>query len=323
MRLIAVEEHFEAPIMRNKDVQRLKLTPDHPMASIIPRLEDLGEKRIADMDAGGVDMQVVSHGGGIEQLELDDALVISRESNDHLAAAIAKNPDRLAGFAALPVAAPEEAANELERAVKELGLKGALINGQSHGRFLDAEFFWPIFERAERLDVPIYLHPGEPPDAVYDAYYADIPGPLAGVLSTAGWGWHVDTGLHAIRLMLGGVFKAFPRLQVIIGHMGEALPFFVARASGKLTRSGGPMKPLEETLAENFYITPSGVFDFPPFLCALMVVGADRMLFAVDYPISETKEGSDFLLQAPISESDRAKIAHKNAERLLKIPPKD
>lgn len=321
MRLIAVEEHFESPVLLGKDVQRLKLSPDHPLGSIIPRLEEIGEKRLADMDEGGIDVQVLSHGGAMEKLELEDALVISRESNDHLAAAIARNPDRFAGFAALPVAAPEEAAKELERAVNTLGFKGALINGTSHGRFLDQEFFWPIFERAEQLDVPIYLHPGEPPDAVYEAYYGDLPTAVGQVLSTAGWGWHIDTGTHALRLILGGVFEAFPRLQVIIGHMGEALPFYVARSTGKLTRSAGLSKPLEETLAENFWVTISGVFNVAPFLCALMVMGADRMMFAVDYPISETKEGSDFILGAPISASDRDKVAHLNAERLLKIPP--
>ena len=150
---------------------------------------------------------------------------MSKEVNDVLAKAVADHPDRFAGFAVLPTLDATAAANELERTVKELGFKGALINGHTRGRFLDDQAFWPIFERAEALDVPIYLHPTPPPPQVREAYYSGLPGMVGNVLALAGWGWHCETGLHALRLVLGGVFDRFPRLQVIIGHMGENIPF--------------------------------------------------------------------------------------------------
>ena len=212
---------------------------------------------------------------------------------------------------------PEAAADELERAVNELGFKGALINGHVRGQFLDDRRFWPIFERAQRLEVPIYLHPTVPPAAVREAYYGGLPPVVGQTLSMAGWGWHVDTGLHALRLIAGGVLDEYPGLQIIVGHMGEALPFFLARSSRVLRQQAGLSRPLEEYMAANFHFTTSGMFTYPPLTCLLEVIGADRVMFSVDYPYSSNSEGRDFVMGAPIGEADREKLAFGNAERLL------
>jgi uncharacterized protein len=317
MRLITLEEHYRAPML--KSVGALPdPPPDSPLAHLQAKLDDLGDQRLADMDAGGIDVQVLSHGApGTEQLEPADAVRLSRETNDYLARSIAAHPDRFAAFATLPTAAPAEAADELERTVSELGFKGALINGHVRGRFLDDPFFWPVFERAASLEVPIYLHPTPPPAAVREAYYGGLPPQVNQTLSTAGWGWHVETGLHVLRLITGGVLDEYPGLQMIVGHMGEALPFFLARSSRVLRQQAGLSRPLEEYMAANFHFTTSGMFTFPPLTCLLEVIGTDRVMFSVDYPYSSNAEGRDFLVDAPISEADREKIAHGNVERLL------
>ena len=319
MRLITLEEHYRAPMLRSMAFGGAGAPPpDSPMARIQARLDDVGEQRLADMDAGGIDVQVLSHGApGTEQLDPEEAIPLARQANDYLARSIAPHPDRLAAFATLPTAAPEAAADELERTVTELGFKGALINGHSRGQFLDDRRFWPIFERAQRLEVPIYLHPTEPPAAVREAYYGGLAPHVAQTLSMAGWGWHVDTGLHVLRLIAGGVLDEYPGLQLIVGHMGEALPFFLARSSRVLRQQAGLARPLEDYMAENFHFTTSGMFTYPPLTCLLQVIGADRVMFSVDYPYSSNSEGRDFVLGAPISEADREKLAFANAARLL------
>ncbi len=317
MRLITLEEHYRAPMLRS--VGGLpEPPPGSPLAAIQAKLDDVGDQRLADMDAGGIDVQVLSHGApGTEQLEPEPSIRLAREANDYLADAVAAHPDRFAAFATLPTAAPGAAADELERATGELGFKGALINGHVQGKFLDAPEFWPIFEQAERLGVPIYVHPTVPPPAVREAYYAGLTPQFAQALSMAGWGWHVDTGLHGLRLIAGGVLDEYPTLQIIIGHMGEALPFFLARSSRVLQQQAGLSRPLEEYMASNFHFTTSGMFSYPPLILLLEVIGADRVMFSVDYPYSSNSEGRDFVMDAPISDADREKIAHGNAERLL------
>jgi hypothetical protein len=273
------------------------------------------------MDAAGIDVQVLSTPAiGVEELDPAEAMRMSQEVNDVLAKAVADHPDRFAGFAVLPTLDATAAANELERTVTQLGFKGALINGHTRGRFLDDEAFWPIFERAEALDVPIYLHPTPPPPQVREAYYSGLQGMVGNVLALAGWGWHCETGLHALRLVLGGVFDRFPGLHVIIGHMGENIPFSLARADQVLTPFAGYLqRSVADYFHENFYITTSGYFTFAPLLCALMVLGADRIIFSVDYPFSDNVEGRTFLDAAPINPADREKIAHGNVERLLRM----
>jgi uncharacterized protein len=318
MRLITLEEHYRAPVLRSVAFGGGQPPPDSPMARIQAKLDDVGEQRIADMDAGGIDIQVISHGApGTEQLSAQEAIPLARDANDYLAQAITAHPDRLAGFATLPTAAPAQAADELERTVRQHGFKGALINGHVRGQFLDDRKFWPIFERAQDLGVPIYLHPTEPPPTVRDAYYGGLPPRVGQTLSMAGWGWHVDTGLHALRLIAGGALDEYPGLQIIVGHMGEALPFFLARSSGVLRQQAGLSRPLEEYMAANFHFTTSGMFTYPPLTCLLEVVGVDRVMFSVDYPYSSNEEGRDFVLGAPVGDADREKLGFANAARLL------
>jgi uncharacterized protein len=314
LRIIAIEEHFTT--------ERL-ITAEGADAGGGPtrQLLDLGADRIAEMDAAGVDVQVIStRAPAVQNLRASEAVPLARETNDVLAAAIAAYPDRFAGFATLPTPDPAKAAEELDRAVRDLGFKGAIVHGHTSGRFLDDQDFWPIFECAQALDVPVYLHPTPPTPAVFEAYFSGVDPRAAGALARAGWGWHAETGLHALRLMLSGVFDRFPRLQMIIGHMGENLPFSIARADIAL-RAG--TRHLDRTVTEyfcdNFHVTTSAYFTVPPLQCALAVIGADRIMFSVDYPFASAPDGTAFLRSAPIAQADREKIAHGNAERLLKL----
>lgn len=281
------------------------------------------------MDEAGIDVQVLSlTAPGVEQLDATEAIPLARVTNDDLAAAIRRHPNRFAGFAALPVAAPDVAADELARTVRDYGFKGAMINGHSRGRYLDDGFFGPILERAETLQVPLYLHPASPPAPVIAASYAGFSPPVTAMLANAGWGWHIETAVHVLRMIVGGVFDRYPRLQVVIGHLGEALPFMMAR----LERTFGPgqpgslhgnvaelARPIGAYFRENLHYTISGFNYLPPFLGLLLEVGAERIMFSADYPYASMAEARAFLDQIPVSPADRERIAHGNAERLLRL----
>jgi predicted TIM-barrel fold metal-dependent hydrolase len=319
MRVIAIEEHFMTS--HGFGLAERQGRGGGPIQRTAAQMGDLGAVRIADMDAAGIDLQVLSTPAvGVEELDPADGIGMCREINDVLAKAVADHPDRFAGFAVLPTLDAGAAAAELERGVTDLGFKGALINGHARGRFLDEPAFWPIFECAEALDVPIYLHPTPPPKAVREAYYSGLPGSTGNTLAMAGWGWHCETGMHALRLILAGVFDAFPRLQVIVGHMGENIPYSLARADQFLTPHATHLqRRVADYFHDNFYITTSGYFTMPPLLCALAVIGADRIMFSVDYPFNSNMEGRAFLDTMPISPADIEKITHLNAERLLRL----
>jgi hypothetical protein len=285
------------------------------------KLLDLGDLRIAEMDAGGIDVQVLSLVNcNLDRLEPATATPLVRGANDELAAAVSKHPDRFAGFAALALQDPKAAAAEFERCVCKLGFKGALVHGAVNGVFLDQPQFAPLFETAQALDVPIYLHPTPPVQPVQTAYFEGLPGSTGFLLSTAAWGWHAELGMHCLRLIASGLFDRFPKLKIIIGHMGENLPFSIARADSILARGASHLqRRVADYFCENFYVTTSGYFTVPPLLCALQVVGADRILFSVDYPFSPNTEARDFLNALPVSPDDLEKIAHGNADRLLKL----
>ncbi len=327
MKIITLEEHFSLEIVE-RAIDREHSSPGSaaarasgPMAAVVRKLSDLGDERLRDMDAAGITMQVLSLTAPATQpLDAATAVLLARQANDILAEAVSAHPDRFAGFATLPTPDPRASAAELHRAVTSLGFKGAMIHGTTGGRFLDDPVFWPIFEMAEQLDVPIYLHPAEPPTGIREAYFAGFSPGATQMLATAAWGWHVETGLHVLRLILAGVFDRFPRLRVIIGHMGEALPFFLARTNDRLPPPVTRLpRTVEEYIREHVYITTSGFFTVPPLLNALLTVGADRLLFSVDYPFSSNEDGRRFLDAAPISQDDREKLAHGNVERLLKL----
>jgi uncharacterized protein len=235
MRTIALEEHIGTPKIaaaaRATGKVLSRKTPDR----VSEKLRDVDAGRLADMDAAGIDLQVLSATGvGLDKLDRETGTTLAREHNDALAGIVRTRPDRFAAFALLAMQDPERAAAELERCVVKLGFKGALISGTIDDRFLDDPVFEPVLAQAERLDVPLYLHPAPPPAAVYKAYFSGLPDDIAGSLATSAWGWHVETGLHSLRLVVAGVFDRFPKLQVIIGHMGENLPFSLVRADERL-----------------------------------------------------------------------------------------
>jgi 2,3-dihydroxybenzoate decarboxylase len=264
-------------------------------------------------------MQVVSHlQPGAQLFEPEISVTLARQANDLLHEGIQVRPDRLAGFATLPTPNPEAAADELERTVKELGFKGALITGETHGSFLDDRKFWPIFERATMLDVPIYLHPAIPKESVVNAYYDGYRSNDYPILMGAVWGFTVDTATHALRLMLSGVFDEYPRLKIILGHLGEALPFLLWRLEWtykNLTKKAG----LSECFRKNFYVTTSGNFSQSALHCAIMELGVERILFAVDWPFNSNVEGVEFVQAASIKPEQKAQIFAGNAAALLGV----
>ena len=322
MRIITLEEHITTPgIQKASEGPSGRFAPNAFFQAQQAKLLDVGEGRLAEMDAGGIDVQVLSLATNpISKLEPSAARALATDSNDALAAAVKAHPTRFSAWATLALQEPETAAAEFERCIQKLGFMGLMVNGTTNGLFLDHPQFTPIFEAAQALDVPIYLHPAPPPTPVMDAYFSGLPDQIGSFLATGAWGWHVETGLHALRLMISGVFDRFPKLKIIIGHAGENLPFSIARAEGVLTRGAKSLKrPVGEYFQEHFYLTTSGYFTLPPFLCALQVVGTDHLLFSVDYPFSPIKEGRDFLDGLPVSREDMEKIAHGNAEKLLKL----
>ena len=321
MKTIALEEHVGAPRIAAAARAAGKVLARKTPEQVVAKLKDAGEGRLADMDAAGIDLQVLSvTGEGLDKLDRKTGTILARESNDALAEIVRGRPDRFAAFALLAMQDPEEAATELERCVVTLGFKGALISGTINDRFLDDQIFAPVLAQAERLDVPLYLHPAPPPEPVYKAYFSGLPEEIAGSLATSAWGWHGETGLHSLRLVVAGVFDRFPNLQIIIGHMGENLPFSLARADERLAPFTAHLqRRVKDYFLTNFHITTSGYFTLPPLLCALMVFGVDRILFSVDYPFASNTPARTLLETAPLSTADLEKIAHLNAERLLKL----
>jgi len=324
MRVIAIEEHFITPMYREKvaanEFRNFYLTARGQELGhdIVGENLDIGARRIAHMDAAGVDVQVLSFGSpGAQAFGADVAIPMARDANERLYQAIQKYPTRFAGFAALPTADPEAAAEELERCVKRLGFKGAMIHSHQQGEFLDAKKYWPIWERAEKLGVPIYLHPALPhPDAV-KAYFQGYE-----ELARAGWGFAIDTSCHFLRIMFSGVFDAYPSLKIILGHLGEGLPFAMHRLNAHThaaaARRGLEKSPLEY-LRDNLVVTTSGNWYEPAFVCTLLALGVDNILFAIDWPYEANTTGMEYLRKLSVSDDDRAKIAHRNAERLLKL----
>jgi uncharacterized protein len=321
MRTITLEEHFASPGFLEGPGRRLKEQASRFGGSatrLLEQLCDIGDKRIADMDAARIDMQILSlTSPGAEQLVAADAVVLASETNDYLVEAVRSHPTYFSGFATLPTADPAAAADELERTVRDYGFKGALINGHVQGRYLDDNFFWPIFERAEALNVPIYLHPTHPPKPVIEASYSGFGPTVTDLLTGPGWGWHIETALHAIRIILGGTFDRYPKLQLVVGHLGETLPSMLQRLDVMPLGMTKLNHPISTYLRENFHYTFSGFNFTPTFLDLFLQVGADRIMFSADYPYASMVQARTFLEQLPVSTADRERIAHGNAERLF------
>jgi predicted TIM-barrel fold metal-dependent hydrolase len=323
MRTITLEEHFATPGFLDGPGRHLK-EQARQVGSHAERLMrdlcDIGEGRIAQMDAAGIDMQVVSlNAPGIEQLEAAEAMALARDTNDALAEAIAKHPTRLSGFAALPIAAPDQAVKELERRFGDQAFAGAVINGHQRGRYLDDKFFWPVLEASESLGAPIYLHPTPPPKPVIAASFGGFAPHVTEMLAGPAFGWHIETAVHVLRMILGGVFDRFPKLQIVIGHMGEGLPFFMQRVDVMPVALTQLKRPVSAYLRDNLHYTFAG-FNFPPtFLDLLLEVGVSRIMFSADYPYGSMAKARSFLEQIPVSAADRARIAHGNAESLFRL----
>ncbi|MGA2677097.1 MAG: amidohydrolase family protein [Methanobacterium sp.] len=331
MRTIALEETYATPAFMENIEKNFKTqaktdgNPQSPPAfltQIAGKLINVGESRIKEMNQAGIDVQVLSlFSPGVEQLEASIAVKIAEETNDYIADKIQQYPTRFAGFATLPTPVPETAADELERVVKDYDFKGGIINGHSKGRYLDDEFFWPILERAEALKVPIYLHPTLPPQAVIEASYTgNFTSEVATILARNAWGWHIETAIHILRIILSGAFDQYPKLQFIIGHMGEGLPFMLQRIDRSLPKEVIKLeKSVAEYLRENINYTFSGLNYTQTFLDLFLEVGADRIMFSTDYPFVPMEETRTFLDQLPVSTADKEKIAHGNAEKLLHL----
>lgn len=323
MRTIALEEHYATPAFLKGPGRWLEeesaKTAGGLAAGLVEDLLDLGPNRIAKMDAAGIDMQVVSlTTPGVEQSAAGEAVALARDANDYVEDAVRRHPDRFAGFAALPTPDPGASAKELERCIGA-GFKGAMINGHIRGRYLDDHFFWPIFESAEVLGVPLYLHPTQPPQAVINASYAGFSRGVTFMFASAGFGWHIETAVHALRIILGGVFDRFPKLQLILGHLGETLPFMIQRVDNMQPAVTGLKKPISAYLRTNFHYTFSGFNFAPVFLTLLLEMGVDRIMFSADHPYASMATARSFLDRLPVSPADREKIAHGNAETLLRM----
>lgn len=314
---IALEEHFIIPSFLDYLLQALpKVTPEEK-TTLLRQLADFGDERLSAMDSAGVAKSVLSISGPGVQIEKDTATAIkrAREANDALAKEIARRPSRYAGFAHVAMQDPKAAADELERCVRDLRFCGVMINHHTNGVYLDDpanDVFW---ERLQALDVPLYLHPG-------DAFI--MPHVLTGVpeLDKPVWEWTTETSSHALRLVVTGVFDRFPRAQIILGHAGETLPYELWRLDSRyaLTATDRRIKlPPSDYVRRNIAITMSGQFSNVPLQAAVAALGADRVMFSVDYPYEDSAKAGRFMDAAPLADADRIAVARGNAERLLRI----
>ena len=324
MRIIAIEEHFITPMYREhvsaNEFRNFYLTSRGQAMGhdIIAENLDLGASRIAHMDAAGVDVQVLSFGSpGPQAFDAKVAIPMARDANDRMHEATKQYPDRFYAFAALPTADPQESAKELVRCVTKLGFKGAMIHSHQQGEFLDSRKYRPIFQAAEGLDVPIYLHPALPHPLAVKAYFEGYE-----ELARAPWGFAVDTSCHFLRLVFSGLFDDCPKLKIILGHLGEGIPFAMHRldthARAAAERRGLRKAPLDY-FRENLLVTTSGNWYEPAFVCTLLAMGIDNMLFAIDWPYESNKVGMEFFNKLSLNDADKHKLAHGNAEKLLRL----
>lgn len=296
--------------------------PSPRIQEVATRMQDLGELRIRDMDQTGIAMQILSlTSPGVQVFDAPTAVALARSSNDQLAEAIRKRPDRFAGLAAIAPQDPAAAAKELERGVRSLGLKGAIVNSHTRGEYLDDPKFWEIFEAAEALNVPIYLHPNTPSPAMIAPF-------LERGLDGAIFGFAVETGLHMLRIVVSGVFDRFPGLKIVTGHLGEGLPYWLFRIDfmhRRMVQSNryASVKKLNRApsdyLKENFYVTTSGMAWAPPILYAQSVLGMDRVLYAMDYPYQFVPEEVQVTDDLPIGDAGKKMLYQSNAERVFSL----
>lgn len=287
-------------------------------------LLDLGEGRLKAMDEAGIDMQILSLSfPGVEMFSAEDGPEVAKGINDELSDSVKKYPKRFAGLAAIAPQNPSAAVYELERAVNTLGLKGAIVTGHVNGEYLDSKKYWGLLEAAEKLDVPIYVHPKMPAAGMLE-YYLEYPG-----LASAMLGFMADASLHAMRLILSGAFERFPGLKIILGHLGESLPFWLWRLDSRFeeeqsdSASADFYKDFKKTpsqcFKDNFYVSMSGMYWLPVLQFVCTALGADRIMFAADYPYENMKEAARFMETVQLNQLDKEKMSHLNAEKLFKL----
>lgn len=330
LRIITTEEHFLNPAVgaaNHPAMQQLApgfgaaYDPESglPHSPTRAQLADLTEARLADMDAHGIDMQVVSS-LSTQLLPGDVAVELTRQTNDILARAVAQHPTRLAGFAALPTTVPDAAPDELRRAMGELGFVGTLIHGRSRGQFLSHPDFEPLLATAEELHAPIYLHPAPPPASVREANFTTDDLVVGTRLDTAAWGWHNETGIHFLQMLLAGVFDRHPDLQIVLGHWGEMVPWYMERLDEALPQRATRLeRPISDYLRHNAWITPSGMFSQAQLDYIVRQLGTERLIMSVDYPFVGQEGALGFLQDADLAPEAREAFAHGNAERLFGI----
>jgi len=326
VKLIAIEEHFLTPDIRAAWASSAigqEGTAAFDLGEIETRLDDLGERRIALMDESGVDVQVLSvTTPALHNLEPEESVILAQRTNDLVAATIAGNPARFQGFATLPTASPPDAARELERAVTHLGLAGAMLCGRTRDRNMDHPEFLPMFETAARLGVPLFVHPQIPQRAVRDVYYSGFGETTDTAFATFALGWHYEAGIQFVRLMLAGVFDRYPGLQIILGHWGEVMLFYLERLNS-LARVAGLQRSVAEYVRQNLYVTPSGMWSRSYLQRTLESVGPERILFSTDYPYQYRPGGAgrSFVVESALSPEQKEMFAHGNWERLTHRSP--
>jgi 2,3-dihydroxybenzoate decarboxylase len=315
VRKIALEEHFLCPGFENYWKTTVADVDPAILAKVVARLSDFGELRLRSMDSAGIERSVLSLAGPGVQVERDVATAIrnARSANDFLAREVQKRPERYAGLAHLPMQDAEAAADELEYAVEELGFCGAMINGHTNGQYLDDPALNPFWERAEALGAPIYLHPADPP-ALFPA--------LAGHrgLRRATWEWTLETGTHALRLVFGGTFDRFPGAKLVLGHMGETLPYLLWRFDSRAKLYGVKLaKAPSDYIKQNVVVTTSGMCSAEPLNCAISALGHRRVMFAADYPFESADEAAEFIDTVALPDDVRANICFNNAETFFRL----
>jgi uncharacterized protein len=326
LRVIALEEHVWTAEIRDAltkiDDPAIELARRFP--AIDERLYDIGGPRLERMEAAGVDVQVLSVSTpGTQPLAAAEAVPLARHANDVLADAVGHHPDRFTAFATLPTPAPEAAADELRRAVTELGMVGAMLFPRTGDLMLDHPSLRPVFSTAAELGVPLYIHPQFPPRAIRDLSYSGFGAVTDEMLASGGWGWHAEAGLSALRLVLAGTFDRHPDLQIILGHWGEMLVSFLERANVLTGTAAYLDRSVAEVITSNMHVTPGGIYSHRMLQATVAAIGADRVLFATDDPFQfqyANGEARAFVASAPLSPDDQVKFAHANAERLGLAP---
>ncbi len=321
MKIISIEEHFvtrEITTAWETSAIGSEGTGSFDQGEIGQRLEDLGEGRLALMDESGVDVQVLSvTTPALHNLEPGESVRLATKTNDLMAATIARHPNRFQGFAVLPMPAPDEAALELRRAVTECGLSGAMLCGRTRDKNLDHPDFLPVLRTASELRVPVFIHPQIPQASVRAALYAGFGEPVDTAFAAFGLGWHYEAGIQFVRLILAGVLDRFPNLQIILGHWGEVVLFYIERLKS-LARVAKLERPVEECFQRNLYVTSSGMWNQTYLQRALEVVGTERILFSSDYPYQYRpgRPGRSFVLATDLAQETRVAFAHGNWEKL-------